>query len=399
VFLASVFVEIIDHAIRSLAGDYSRIPPGGAAWFVMIVCIVVEIILLEGVLWALWQFAVSRRSFLAARGWRPPLFFPMRSFRRRLGLPSFLANFGRGGLRLAFYYFVVAVFNTGLFALFAILFLVDSLPEFAERLLVDDSPNHITALFLGIAFLLNILGAGAFVARIANRRATKVYQDVREWDARAPIVFLRAFDQDKSRLKADSLDPFLKLAAGVGAKRTMDEILLEHASPYGPVIAIGDPRDPAPPLGAARVFVPGTDFSWRNVVSSLVGASKAVVMCPSQTEGVRWEMELIARMGAGRRTIYLANPALDREQTLAVFAALAPDGEIEVERGQLPIVAFHDPSRGWCVLSARRLNVQTVTVGLNIALQAMFGLKGEPLRKPKGAAAQTVEAPALESTA
>ena len=49
-------------------------------------------------------------------------------------------------------------------------------------------------------------------------------------------------------------DPLLKLTAGVAQARMLDEILLEDASPYGPVQAIGDPTEGIPPLGAARIF-------------------------------------------------------------------------------------------------------------------------------------------------
>ena len=90
-------------------------------------------------------------------------------------------------------------------------------------------------------------------------------------------------------------------------------------------------------------------------------------------------MELIGRVGARERTIYLGNPELGVEASTALFAALHPEALLHVKRGQRPIAAFHDPVRGWRVLSARRLSVQTVTIALNVALQALFGLKGVPL--------------------
>ena len=40
----------------------------------------------------------------------------------------------------------------------------------------------------------------ALLQRLASRRATKLYQDARKWDARPPILFLRSFNQDTLNL-------------------------------------------------------------------------------------------------------------------------------------------------------------------------------------------------------
>src|SRR5262249_30807473 len=157
---------------------------------------------------------------------------------------------------------------------------------------------------------------------------TRLYQQTREWDARSPIVFLRAFNQDAARLRTRSVDPFVRLPAACGASRTIDELLLENASPYGPVIAIGDPRDPGPPPAAARLFVPGEGTEWRQVVRSLLDASNAVVMCPSPTEGVKWELDLIASAIGRLNVIFIANPTQSREETVALFRRISPSGEM-----------------------------------------------------------------------
>ena len=243
-----------------------------------------------------------------------------------------------------------------------------------------DANEPVTFGVLGGLLLLNLLGAGNLLARMADRRATSLYQSVREWDDRAPILFLRAFDQDHARLKATGGDPFARWPAGVGRSRTLDEVLLEHASPYGPVVAIGDPRDPTPPLGAARVFVPEEGAGWQDVVRGLASASKVVIMCPNRGEGVQWELDLIAQAGERLRTIILASPELDRAATIAMFARLAPDMPAIAER-QHPIAAFAQDGE-WRVLTARRLSVDSYTTALNTALQALLGLTGEPLRQP-----------------
>lgn len=341
--------------------------------------LVATLTLFELMLAGWWQLSVSAADFRAVRGWRPPLWRPLTAFRRYLGLPGFLSYVGAKRRLVSLLYFGVAVLNLGLLML---LLLPPMIGSGAEQ--APDFNPAIAYGAMGALLLLNLFGVGAVLARLADKRATRLYQNVREWDARAPIVFLRAFDQDDAKLPAMTRDPFVKMPAGVGAAKTLDEILLEHASPYGPVIAIGDPRDPTPPLGAARVFAPGDDSNWQTIVSQLVGASKTVVMCPTTSAGVRWELELLSRMGAEKRTIFLANPEITEAETAPLFATLfAGETFPQLKRGQTPIAAYQDAKRGWRLLTAKRRNVQTYTIALNIALQAMHGRDGVPAAKPK----------------
>jgi hypothetical protein len=322
-----------------------------------------------------WQLTASADNFRAVRGWRPPPWRLLTSFRRHLGLPSFLSYVGNKRLVVTMLYFGVAVLNLGLLLILLLPILIGSEGEATAAF----NPATVYACMGGL-LLLNLIGAGGLLARLADKRATKLYQNVREWDARAPIVFLRAFDQDDARLKARGGDPIARWPAGVGTSRTLDEILLEHGSPYGPVLAVGDPRDPTPPLGAARVFVEGAGDEWQSVVRALAGASKAVVMCPNHGEGVQWELDLIAQAGGRLRSIFLASPELDRNATLTLFARLVPDMPAIPEK-QLAVAAYSHEGE-WRVLTTKRLSVESYSAALNTALQAQFGLAGEPLKRP-----------------
>lgn len=331
----------------------------------------------EGVGWAWWQLNASRAEFLAARGWRPPAWRMISALRVRMGLPAFISNFGRGRMSLTAIYFLIALLNLGLVAFIFAPAVASYIPRNNTLL----TPFFIVGGFLALP-ILNVLGAGALLQRLASRRATKLYQDARKWDARPPIVFLRAFDQDALKLQALANDPIVKLPAGCGEARTMDEILLEHASPYGPVIAIGDPRNPVPPLGAARIYVPDAGSGWQHIVSSLVQSANAVVMCPNASEGVKWEIDLLTAAEGRVRVIYIANPELSGADNLALFARL---GDMPaLGRNQQPIAAFREPQTGWRVLTTtRRPSVQTYTVALNTALQALLGVKGTALKQPR----------------
>lgn len=346
-----------------------------AIWFGLfglVSCIITYQLMIEG--W--WQLMARADDFRAVRGWRPPAWRLFTSFRRYLGLPSFLSYVGQKRRIVTLLYFGVAVLNLGLVMLLL-------LPTFIGS--QGELPTEFNAFIaygtMGALLLLNLFGAGAILARMADRRATQLYQNVREWDARAPIVFLRAFDQDDNKLRARGGDAFARWPAGVGRSRTLDEILLEHGSPYGPVIAIGDPRDPTPPLGAARVFVPEQGNGWQDVVRGLAAASKAVVMCPNTGEGVQWELDLIAQAGGRLRTIFLASPDLSRDANLALFQRLVP-GIPDIAAKQSPLAAYATQGE-WRVLTTNRASVESYTAALNTALQALFGLQGEAPAAPK----------------
>lgn len=335
----------------------------------------------EGIGFSWWQLTTSRPQFMAARGWRAPPWRFNSTMRQTLGLPAFISNFGRGRLWLTATYFLVAVLNVGLVAAILIPIGIFSIDRGAEDI---SGPLMFILPFAGL-LILNVVGVGALLQRFASQQTTRIYQKAREWDARPPVLFLRAFDQDNEKLIARSIDPFVKFPAGCGESRTVDELLLESASIYGPVVAIGDPRDPTPPLGAARIFVEGQGTEWQDVVRGLLKSSAAVVMCPSTSEGVKWELDLIEDAMGRTRIIFIANPELSKEDNIALFARLAPKGEApDLKKGAAPIAAYLDNQGQWTVLTTKKpACVQTYTVALNFALQALLGMKPAPVTKPK----------------
>lgn len=319
---------------------------------------------------AWWQLTTTRENFLAVRGWRASPWQVLSTFRRQLGLPAFLSYVGKKRLRATLLYFAVGLMNVGLIV-------VLMLPIMFGSFTAQDDPLMIAGVLTVTIGLLaaNVFGVGNIVARHADAGATALYQSVREWDARAPIAFLRSFNQDDERLAVTGGDRFARVPAGISRSRTLDELLLEHGSPYGPVIAIGDPRDPVPPLGAARVFVPERGNGWQDVVRGLVDASKCVVMCPNTGRGVQWELDLIASSTSRLNVIFLASPELSRADTLALFARLVLSLP-EIAADQTPIAAYAQQGGAWRVLTAKTLTLNAYTAALNTSVQALFGLEG-----------------------
>jgi hypothetical protein len=158
--------------------------------------------------------------------------------------------------------------------------------------------------------------------------------------------------------------------------------VLDCAAPYGPLIAVGDPRDPVPPLGAARTFVGGGD--WKQVVSDLARASQLVVLAVDSSEGVRWEVQHIIETGHADKTLFLASPERTPQERAAALSGVARDLGYA---GALPenAIAVSWAPAGVEVLTAPNVSGDSYAAALNLRLQQDFGLAVNVPRRPRGA--------------
>jgi hypothetical protein len=316
---------------------------------------------------AVWCVLAPKAAYLSVRGWRPTWSEPIRNFTHQLGFPTFAAYVRRGRLALGTLYFLIALLNVAFFGLL-------TSPMWLPRPDNTAAGWTMATLLLAVPFgalALNLAGIGEALSKAARGRATQLYQSVREWDDRQPVLYLRAFNQDKVAITRRTRDPLLRLPAGFGRDSELDELLLEAGAPFGPLIAIGDPSNPIPPLGAARVFVTGHGENWKQAVSDLIGASRAIIICPHTTAGVAWEIEQVRAPQVLARTIVIASPSVSADETRALFGQICGE-PVVLRQGCRPVAAFQDPSDGWTLLCARRLTVQTYTVALNRALQRLL---------------------------
>jgi hypothetical protein len=121
-------------------------------------------------------------------------------------------------------------------------------------------------------------------------------------DPRPPVLYLRPFTQDGSvnLMTANAVN------RGFGEKgfwRQMKTMLIGFFDYYeqfisaafkkvGPVVAIGDPTDGLPELGAIRVYV-GIDGDWQQMVSQLASKACYVVLQIGKSEGLMWEVQYV----------------------------------------------------------------------------------------------------------
>ena len=171
---------------------------------------------------------------------------------------------------------------------------------------------------LAIASLLVGLAARAG----ARRLMISSIRESQEYDTRPPILFLRSFRDDQVHLPTPRISLLGRLVNLFQRKGSLDIVLLEEGTAYGPVVAIGQPGEPVPPYGAARGYF--ADGDWKKAVAQLADDSRCIVICLDQTEGVLWEFnECILKRGNGPKTLFVMNPgAREIEKNKALLQAL-----------------------------------------------------------------------------
>ena len=199
----------------------------------------------------------------------------------------------------------------------------------------------ILALLFGAVVLNRRLAAR--LLRVAHRRAATSYQTITQHDTRAPILFLRSFKEEKRLLEPPSRSLLARVLRLRDSRRTLDEIVLDAASPVGPVVALGLPTEEAVPLGAARLYA--NDAGWQEVVRGLVQKSRAVIICVEDGEGVLWELTYLLGEANLTRTLCVLTPDTSSDTLLRALQQARQSGNVSLS-DVLEQVRAHDSQVG-----------------------------------------------------
>jgi hypothetical protein len=161
---------------------------------------------------------------------------------------------------------------------------------------------------LSATLLTYLMGAviGGAMLTLAQRNVRWSINQLLEADHRAPILFLRAFNDDQVPLQNAKLTLQGRAGRWLESVANLDRLLVEEGTPYGPVVAIGNPRDKFPPYGAARGYF--DEKTWKSAVADLADDALVIVICLDRTEGIWWEVEHIAKLGYLPKTLFLIHP-------------------------------------------------------------------------------------------
>ena len=199
-------------------------------------------------------------------------------------------------------------------------------------------------------------------------------------DQRPPVLFLRPFVTDSIPLAAPPTNLVGKIFSVPVHSASLDAVVLDEGSVKGPVVAVGDPGEPPPAYGASRGYF--QHQSWQKAVTRLAVEAQTIVLVVGQSEGVGWEMELVATSGHLHKTLFVMPPDAtdgDRSAALVYFERLGVQG-IEpdlyrAEGGAARLIAAWIDEHGVChQLSSANGNSTSYRLALRTYLRCAQGV-------------------------
>lgn len=159
-----------------------------------------------------------------------------------------------------------------------------------------------------VGFVLVALGAVThrFARRLGSIRADRLMQR----DARAPVLYLRSFGDDRLKLWTATLGR-ISFIERFSPRRfdSFEEVLVRYLSLRGPVVAVNLPGSRLPPLGAARATLGPDD--WQATVAAWMEKSAEIVFVapPEQIHhGLLWELKTVTASKHWDKTIIVVPP-------------------------------------------------------------------------------------------
>jgi hypothetical protein len=139
----------------------------------------------------------------------------------------------------------------------------------------------------GLAGALTVTLTAAVVT-LGRRLKSQTLESILERDKRPPVVYLRPFKTDQQR-------------ASPLARKRYEQVLARPFRKVGPFVAVGDPTERLPQLGAARTYA--DDVEWTDTVADLTARAGVIVLQAGQSEGLGWEIEHVLGLHQPERVL------------------------------------------------------------------------------------------------
>jgi hypothetical protein len=173
-------------------------------------------------------------------------------------------------------------------------------------------------------FGILLFGTSVYCYRYHRQGMAASARRVLAVDSRAPILFLRSFQEDQHVVKKGSwLASWLPWHADAYSRKvgqTFEEWLAQELRALGPFIALGDPNDHLPTLGAARVYA--ADATWQSTVAEFVGRAQLILVVEGVTPGLKWELNHVRTTSSPARVAIFIPPPAFRHTDWPPFADL-----------------------------------------------------------------------------
>ncbi|MGP4027424.1 hypothetical protein [Actinomadura sp. 3N407] len=183
-------------------------------------------------------------------------------------------------------------------------------------------------------------------------------------------MYLRNFADDDLTIRTSPLTrlSFLEKLS-LRQRESFEEVIVRYLQPYGPVIAVSDPRRSSTVLGAAREVLPHD--GWKEKVKGYIEESALVIVGATpidSTDGLQFELDTIVHTGALDRTLLLLAPREPAERFQAwrrfrrIAGAFGIPEQLERQAGRL-LVVRHGPD-GWTAYHSDRRTDWSYAVAL-----------------------------------
>jgi hypothetical protein len=170
---------------------------------------------------------------------------------------------------------------------------------------------------VGELILLPAWGVAVLVVRRGLRMRASAGDRVLGDDDRAPIVYLRSFTADGTVLENPLSS---RVRSSLWARYITQEERLERTlRKVGPFVAVGDPTESLPRLGAARVYA--SDEEWRTAVDELTAGAAVVLLQTGESDGLAWEVQHVVGLDSPERVILALPPPGGRKQRQRRYGA------------------------------------------------------------------------------
>jgi hypothetical protein len=153
--------------------------------------------------------------------------------------------------------------------------------------------------WLGMVVLVVFLVSLALVTRGRRMRAGGADRVLVE-DVRPPIVYLRPFGVDQAEI-GRRMSSRVRISLREGFEKTYEERLARTLREVGPFVAVGDPTERLPLLGAARTYA--ADEDWQETVDELTARAGVVLLHAGASAGLGWEVRHVIELDAPERVI------------------------------------------------------------------------------------------------
>lgn len=206
---------------------------------------------------------------------------------------------------------------------------------------------------LPLTALLIVGSIGLWCVRRGKKLKIPSAKDLLANDPRAPVLYLRSFGADGAEIPSTANGQPLSMYGVMLESPTEEEDLAKVFSRIGPFIAIGNPDEKLPELGASRMYV--SHENWQTEVHKLMAEAQLIVLRAGVSEGFLWELQSITKVCDPKRAVlYLPflpipahqkkkkNPPEDPYQEFRSKANARLPHPLPEERGTARFITFQD---------------------------------------------------------